>query len=198
MLWEVFLVKILEICLSWLGFHGFWVGFGSLSLHLLSLILMEGRKDDLPPRCCWYHRRVVPFWDSCVAVVTPLILLRPMSRLRPSAWKSQNECKYVFLILQVLIKETAPLKKDVNLSNDLHYHIIIIQLSISSGLKRASQFPYLHVLSLKSPTFSSSTTELISQWGWYEIHIFLFRWHNPLWPSAVLYDYISQESVSSG
>lgn len=83
MLWEVFPIKILQICLSQLGFHGFgivlnWVGFGSLSLLLLSLILMEGRKDDLPPRCCWYHRRVVPFWGLCVAVVTPLI-----SRLRP-------------------------------------------------------------------------------------------------------------------
>lgn len=47
-----------------------------------------------------------------------------------------------------------------------------------------------------SHIFSSTTAELniISQWGWNKIHIFLFGWHNPLWPSAVLYASISQES----
>lgn len=172
MLWEFFLIKILEICLSQLGGKE-----GRMTVHQGA----TGTIGELSnfETVAWMLSR----FDSANTNV----------RTASIAWKSKIECKYVFLILQVLIKETAPLKKDVNLSNDLHYHIII-QLSVGSGLKQASRFPYSHVLSLKSPTFSSSTTELIvSQWGWNEIHIFLFRWHNPLWPSM-----ISQESVSSG
>lgn len=174
-------------------------------------------------QCCrktllWTGRQLRGFFSSGNTWLQCPIVLARLYRLT----NSQNKCKYACLTLQVFIQETAPLKKKkkkgIGFSDDLHHYIILIQLAsslkelwffvtldrfypqsmpISSEVKRAFLLPYLHVPSLWNLThFSSTTAELIiiSQRGWNKIHIFLFGWRNPLWPSAVLYAYISQES----